>query len=139
MNFEGSWRNAKGFAILCIVVSTISGTAGLVLFSPLLMVIGTVPVAYLYLIGRRLAVYIDEKKIRYRGWVKVCEAKWEDITSVMRTTDLPYPRNRYHGPLTYEVKTNAERFVVNLIYFPPEFSRLFIEAAKRRGLMRRAV
>jgi hypothetical protein len=107
--------------------------------SSLLIVAGVLPLAYLYMIGRRLTAYIDDNRIRYQSWLNASEARWEHVVSVTRGMDLPYPRNRYYGPSSYEVRTNTSRFMVNLLYFPPDFARAFIDTAKRHGVMRRAV
>jgi hypothetical protein len=109
------------------------------MFSPPLVGLGAVPLAYLFLIGRRLSAYLDDERIRYHGWLRTAEAEWRHIASVTPADGLPYPRSRYYGPSSYEVKTAVGRFVVNLLYFPPEFARAFIDVAKRHNLMRHAV
>lgn len=63
--------------------------------------------------------------------------KFHDIQSVTKTLDLPYPRNRLYGPLCHEVQTADKRFVVNLLYFPREFARIFADNINYRGLIRR--
>jgi hypothetical protein len=99
--------------------------------------LGLVPIAYLFALGRRLSIRIDEQGIRYRGWLTVKDANWKDVTGVIRTEDLPYPRNKYYGPRSYEVRTATRRFVINLLYFPAEFSRTFHDEVKQRRLLRR--
>jgi hypothetical protein len=139
MSYQASWRHTRGFGPLCIAVAALFALAGIVTRSPLLIGVGAVPIAYLYMIGCRLTVYIDDTRIRYQGWLKASEARWDQIVSVTRGTDLPYPRSRYHGASSYEVTTRAERFTVNLLYFPPEFARAFTDTAMRYGVIRRAV
>jgi hypothetical protein len=122
-----------------MLVSAIFGIAGGVMHSSLPIVAGVLPLAYLYMIGRRLTAYIDDNRIRYQSWLNASEAKLEHVVSVTRGVDLPYPRNRYFGPSSYEVRTNTGRFMVNLLYFSQDFARAFTDTAKRRGVMRRAI
>jgi hypothetical protein len=124
---------------LCVALAALFGLAGVVVRSPLLIGVAALLLAYLFMIGRRLTAYIDETRIRYQGWLRTSEARWEQIVSITRAEDLPYPRNRCYGPSSYQVKTSAGRFTVNLLYFPPDFARAFLDAATRHGRMRDAV
>ena len=103
-----------------------------------MVALGIVPPLFLYLIGRRLWVEIDDERLACRGWRGVNDVNWQDVVSVTPATSLPYPRDRYYGASSYEVRTSDERFIVNLLYFPPEFARAFGGEVKRRRLIRSA-
>ena len=96
--------------------------------------LGVVPIAYLFAIGRRLSVSIDEEGIRYRGWLGVRQAKWSEVVACTRGLNLSYPRDRYYGPVSYEIRTSTGYFFINLMHFPPEFAREFAVQLKRHGI-----
>src|SRR5688572_27125606 len=123
MTYRASWRNTKGIWVLCAGISLLLVTCGAIVSDVTVAALAVGPVGLLYAIGFRLSAYLDQDKLGYRGWFSAHEAKWEDIVSVVRTLDLPYPRDRWYGPVSYEVRTESVRFIVNLLYFPPEFAR----------------
>jgi hypothetical protein len=120
-----------------MVVSVLLIAGGAVMLAWPFVVMALVPPAYLYMIGRRLSVDMDDERLAYQGWLGLSDVKWQDIVSVTRTLNLPYPRDRDYGPLCYEVRTKDRRFVVNLLYFPPEFAKAFAAQVARRRLLRR--
>src|SRR5262245_37744405 len=136
MTYCGSWRNTKGWWVLWVVVSVLLLVAGAIDHDYWLMLFGIVPIGYLFAIGRRLSVEIDEQGIRYRGWLTSKGAEWKDVTAVSSALGFPYPRDRYYGPLCYEVRTATCSFVINLLYFPPELRRKFSEEVHRHNLRR---
>lgn len=137
MIYRASWRHTSGFGVLCSVGSVVLVLVGALVRSLIPVTVGLLLVVYLYAIGRRLSVRIDEEGIWYQGWLGVKAANWSEVTGVMSARYFPYPRDRYYGPGCYEVRTAKQRFVINLLYFPVEFRREFLGAAQRRGLVRR--
>jgi hypothetical protein len=103
--------------------------------SPALILAGTAPLAYLYMIGHRLSAHLDEERIACRGWITASEARWDEVVSVTRLSDLSSPRRLYYGPQCYEVQTEETEFIVNLLYFPPAFRSAFTGAVKQRRLL----
>jgi hypothetical protein len=136
MWYHASWRYSKGWWVLSLVVSLVLLVVGAIDHAYGLILLGIVPAVYLYAIGRRLSVEIDEQGIRYHGWLTAKRADWKDVTAVA-SARFPYPRDRYYGPLCFEVRTATCSFVINLLYFPPEFRRRFSEEVQRRGLRRK--
>jgi hypothetical protein len=132
MTYRASWRNTSGLGIVCIILAVAVIAAGVLTKNPVLVVIGIMPIAYLGAIGARLSASINEDGLHYRGWLRAEDVLWQDVVSIIRTDNLPYPRNRYYGPLCYEVRTANQRFVVNLLYFSHEFAKAFHEETKRR-------
>ncbi len=127
MHYQGSWRYTSGFGIFAIVIGICFLSAGLLLRQPVLIVIGLGIFLYLLMIGLRFYVELLPDRLVYRGWFNRIEVKFEEVLSVHRAIDLEWPRNRIYGPLTYEIRTPANRFFINLLYFGPDFSRKFQE------------
>jgi hypothetical protein len=123
--------------VLCLGLSLLLIVGGVLVSELAFVAMGLVPIAFLYTIGYRLSAYLDQERIRYRGWLATSEVKWQEVIAVVPIGDLPYPRDRYYGPLCYEVRTMHGRFIVNLLYFPSEFARAFTDEVKRRRLIRR--
>lgn len=136
MRYHASWRNTKGWWVVCLFLSMPLLVAGATDRALWPMVLGMGPIVYLYAIGRRLSVEVDERGIRYQGWLTSTEANWKDVTGVTNAENFPYPRKRFYGPHCYEVRTSTRWFVINLLYFPPELRRAFLEEVQRRGLRR---
>jgi hypothetical protein len=90
------------------------------------MLYGLAAAMVAWLFGLRLLwVRFDSQNLEYRGWIGRRSVQWSEIVAVTRALDLPYPRNRLHGPSSYEVRTPSESFVINLLYFPAQASREF--------------
>lgn len=131
MEYKGSWRNTSGWGVICWVMAIMTLLMGTALFTPGLLVIGFAILFYLWLIGHRLRVLIDDDKLTYRGWLASHEVRWNEILWI--TNEFPYPKDRFRFGSTYEVKTANDVFLINLLYFPAEFGRKFHAKAKQLG------
>jgi len=106
---------------------------------------GSLP--WLYLVSTALLLWLvalqtlwirlDDEGIEARGWAGVHAARWSEVTAIVQTADLPYPRNKCYGPSCYEVRTPSRSFIVNLLYFPPQMSRSFTDYRSKITLARR--
>jgi hypothetical protein len=132
--YRASWQKVKILAAFCLVLSLLILLTGIRLSDWTLFAFGLSPVAYLYAVRLRLRASVDDERIRYRGWFSTRNVEWRDITAVVQSCNLPYPRGRYYGPSCYEVRTQNQRFMINVMWFPPEFSRTFRDEARRRKL-----
>lgn len=70
MTYHASWRNTSGLGALCIVVSFLFLIAAGLMLAPQFVVLGMAPLAYLYAIGQRLSVYMDEETLSYQDWLR---------------------------------------------------------------------
>ncbi len=127
MHYQGSWRYTSGLGIFAIFTGICFLSVGLLLRQPVLIAIGLGIFLYLLMIGLRLYVELFPDRLVYQGWFNKSEIRLVEVLSVRRAFDLDWPRNRIYGPLTYEIRTSANRFFINLLYFGPDFSRKFQE------------
>src|SRR5512142_1613113 len=117
MHYQGSWRYTSGLGIFAIFTGICSLSVGLLLRQPVLIAIGLGIFLYLLMIGLRLYVELFPDRLVYQGWFNKSEIRFVEVLSVRRAFDLDWPRNRIYGPLTYEIRTSANRFFINLLYF----------------------
>jgi hypothetical protein len=82
MTYRASWRNTRGFWVLCVVIACLALALGFAGRSSAFVELGLVTLAYLAAL-RRLAVSIDDQKIRCKGWLTTNEFRWQDITGVI--------------------------------------------------------
>lgn len=95
---------------------------------------GLAGLGWLVLIGRRLLLRIDDESIESRGWVSRGAARWDDIHSITNSAHLPWPRDRWFGPLVFEVSASSGRFRVNFLYFGPQAFRAFRSGIKQHQI-----
>ena len=98
-----------------------------------LAMLGLVPFAYLYAIGARLSASIDDDGFHYQGWFRASDILWRDVVSVKTSNGLPYPQNRFYGPMTYVIETGNDRVAVNMLFFSRDFNRAFHKATTNLG------
>jgi len=127
VRYRASWRYMSGWGVLIIIFGVCFVLAGVLLRETLLVVMGLGAFLYLWMISQRLSVELFSDRLIYHGWFKKSEVKFDEILSVKRTLNFNWPRNRLYGPLTYEIRAPGSCFLVNLLYFGPEFSRKFQE------------
>lgn len=75
MEYRGSWRNTSGWGVLCCISAAMFLTMGTAHSEPRLSAIGFAILFYLWLIGYRLRVSIDDEKLVYRGWLASIEVR----------------------------------------------------------------
>ena len=127
MHYQASRRYTSGFGISVIIIGGCFISAGVLFRQVFLVAIGTGAFLYLLMIGQRLHIELLQDRIVYQGWFKRTEVSFGEVLSVRRALDFAWPRNKIYGPLTYEIRTSGTRFLINLLYFGPEFSRKFQE------------
>ena len=132
MHYRASWRYTSGFGVCVMIIGICFVSAGIFFHEAILMAIGLGPFLYLWMIGQRLDIELLSDRIVYQGWFKKAEVRFDEVLSVKRAMDFAWPRNRLYGPLTYEIRTSGSCFLINLIYFGPEFSRKFQDLFPRR-------
>jgi|SRR5215469_8887742 len=97
MRYHASWRNTKGWWVVCLFLSMPLLVAGATDRALWPMVLGMGPIVYLYAIGRRLSVEVDERGIRYQGWLTSTEANWKDVTGVTNAENFRTHENGSMG------------------------------------------
>ena len=134
MRYQGSWRNTSGFGI--------GIWFGIVLFVFMPFIFGdwrveVIPVVLLvYLFGLSLlSVEIEGERLVVRTWLRRVEFEWREINSIMRASNLPWPRNHFYGPSTYEIRSGDKAIMLNLLYFPLTFNRSFLQRARQEKLL----
>jgi hypothetical protein len=118
---------------MCVILGLAVIVGAIAARIPTLVVVGLAPFLYLYAIGARLSASIDDDGFHYRGWFRSVAIPWREVVSAQSTDNLPYPYNRYYGPVTYVIRTADKKVVVNMLYFSDEFARAFHVATKRLG------
>ena len=122
MLYKGSWRHTSGLRFIVLLLAAVG--AAVALLEPALWIFPACAVAWLASL-RLLWIRLDDDGIIYHDWFGTHRAMWSELRGVLRTEDLPFPRNRLYGPFSYELRTADNRFVVNLLYFPREMSSEF--------------
>lgn len=110
------------FLLIAIALGTVA--AAVIAKSPWLLIVGLASVLFLTSLGR-LWVELDADSITVQSWFSRKTLRWQDITSVKRTDELPWPRNRCYGPSTHELSDRSGAARVNLLYFDSGFAREF--------------
>jgi len=84
---------------------------------------GSIILLYSVILQFKLYVILLEDRLIYQGWFKQTEIFFNDVISFKNSSDLKYPRNKYYGPLTYEICTSNKCILINFLYFNAEFNR----------------
>lgn len=136
LRFRGSFRNTKGLGVLLVFIAALFGFGAWIAHEWFLALFAVAPIAFLAALPL-LWVEIDDELLVVKTWHRRVIFHWDEITCVTHSAQLGWPRNRDYSPSTYEIRSEHQAVMLNLLYFPPECCRILLERFRDAKLIQR--
>lgn len=137
MKHKASWNNTRGYKYLILFMIILFLGFGLFLEVWFSVLLGFIILLYFIILPFRIYAILLEDKIIYQGWFNKSEVLYNEVISLTGSDAFKYPKNRYYGPHTYEVRTENKYFLINLLFFNSDFNKRFHDILKMKRKYKR--
>ena len=122
--------------MLLVFIAALFGFGAWIAHEWFLALFAVAPIAFLAALPL-LWVEIDDELLVVKTWHRRVIFHWDEITCVTHSAQLGWPRNRDYSPSTYEIRSEHQAVMLNLLYFPPECCRILLERFRDAKLIQR--
>jgi hypothetical protein len=136
LRFRGSFRNTSGLGVLFVFMAALFGFGAWLAHEWLLALVAIAPIAFLAALPL-LWVEIDDDLLVVKTWHRRVVFHWDEITRVTHSSHFGWPRDRDYSPSTYEIRSQRQVVMLNLLYFPPECCRILLDRFRAAKLIQR--
>jgi hypothetical protein len=120
--YAATFSSMAGLVGVAAVFLIAGAGTGLLTASPRLVVLSSVPLAWLALGRLRLRVRLTPDSVAYRGLFSTRRIRVPDISWAGWAAEGSWVASRLIGPFVYELRTPSDRLRINLKLFPLECS-----------------
>ncbi|MBK7103819.1 MAG: hypothetical protein IPH62_00845 [Ignavibacteriae bacterium] len=126
MKYKASWKFTSGYKYIFVILFVLFIVSGIVFREVFLLLIGFSVLIYFLFLPFRLFVVLNDDELIFQSWFKKSKVKITEIKSIAGYDSFTFIETRLFGSFTYKICNNQKCFMLNTIYFNPEFRKKFI-------------